>query len=402
LVTLKFGGAAELLQMRGKAFRAALRVGGLHATDHVSPRTAFPHVLITRPRAGAAAAQPLLPAPALLDAPPLDQGGAAPPPPTTPPPTPLLELRIDAFPADRPDVDIVVRLVSQPVLLVVAPPMLRALAAFAHLPVAAGVGAELNSRARGIAGQVGSDVYGALAAHTRFDLDAHVAGPSVLLPERLDDARCRRMLLHLGDLTFTSAPASAAPVAAEASAGGHAVSSPATPHRRPVVSAVEDAGFDSWRLCIADVAMFMQPGRRGGDAVVGDAGAGAADAYEVASRPRFPVIEPVALELALQTCVLPASVAPNRMRVEARLPRLAVTVSLPFALQVGRLNTQLLGVLAGMQEDAVVLQAEYEASVAANAALEASFEAAEPRGTAPAPPPSSLPPHWISMLSHGV
>ena len=401
LLTVAYSGSAAYTAMRGKAFRARLQLHDVRAVDEVTRDSAFRAVLVTARRGAAvAAAAPPPPLLALCDAP--DAAGSAPAPASAP----LVDVAVDAFPPDRADSDYVVRVTTQPLTLVVAPQLLRGLAAFAYLPDAAGVGAELNARARVIASQVGSDVYGALAAHSRIDVAAHVAAPALLLPDDLSDAGCRRLLVNLGDLAFTSAAATVRvadedrraeeepdATTPQPPASGSAGSGSASSQQRRVASAVDEASFDTWRLRVDNVAVVMQPraaaagGPPGAAAPpalpLSGAAAAAGSPYDTDARPRQPVIEPIALDLTLQTCVLPASVAPNRLRVKGRLPRLAVSVSLPFALQLGGLNKQLLAVLAGMQADGRALQAEYDASNAANRRLESALEAAA--GGAPAP-----------------
>lgn len=421
LMTVTYGGAAQYRAMRGKAFQARLRLGDVRAIDEVTARSAYRAILLTKAAAAGAAAggkmlllddataaspSAALMAPATPVSPARSPGaGAFAPSPTassssgTPPSStlaPLLDVFVDAFPLDRPDTDIVIRVATQPLTLVVAPQLLRELGAFANLPESAGAGAEMNARARMIAGQVGSDVYGALAAHTRVDLDARIAGPAILVPDDVTNASCRRLLLNLGELSFTSASATVRtpqqPQAAERTDDVTALvpsagmsSSPPSFHRRGA-SAVEDASFDNWRLQIANVAVFLQPAQSAGlpriavppATPVSAAGAALVSSavYDTDARPKLPVIEPISLDLLLQTCVLPASVAPNRLRVKGRLPRLAVSVSLPFALTVGGLNARLLETLSGVQADTATLQAEYDASYAANKKLEAALEAA--------------------------
>ena len=360
VLSVQAGGAAKLTQFTSGAWAVRVSLQDARAIDGVTQGTAYPTIM-----------QPLT---AAADAPVGHDSVAV----QAPPPPPLLEIVAEARPQSAPDIDFKFVVASQPLLVVFAPRCMRAVLSFFSFPAAEALGSAVAAGISAISTRTSADVYAVLAQHSRVALSATIAGPTIILPEDVTDVTARRLVLYLGNVELNSAPDVKDLIQPPAARPDFEVESNSVNGVKPV-SIVEDASaYDSWRLHIADVGATMQDKPRSfarheiPTASVFSTSAAmwpAEDASDYALTSRAPraqaVIEPVALNLELQTAVLPETSAPNRLRIRGHLPRLAVRVSLPFALSAGVLRKQLFEMLEGVASDRNALAREFAASVAA-------------------------------------
>lgn len=312
IITSTFSGQATYRTTKGRTFTATLTVPDLRVMDAVTKDTRHPLMISKR---------------------------ATPESDNNPGDGSLLHLEIENQPSA--DVDIRVRIVSQPLIVIFAPECLRALARFSVVPpAAAAVRAAASASLSSLQAQVVADAYSALESRRRLELDAHIAAPVLVLPESIRRTDSRKMVVQLGDVHFRSAKAetereqrTASSVAADASRINKTISL--------------DRNYDTWTLAVSNVAAYLQhPGST----------ASAATEDE-------PVIEPVSVNLCLQTCIQPASVSKNRLRAQGELPRFAVRVSLGLIQQLQALQKQGEELVDGMALDYDEVQKEFRSTM---------------------------------------
>jgi hypothetical protein len=350
IVTASFSGLAGYRASKGRNFTATLTVPDLQVTDTVTEDTRFPKMVCKRSVAAASSAPLAGRSPASPD----DGAGAA-------ASDSLLHVVIEACPS--PDVDMRVRVRTQPLVVIFAPECLRALARFAVVPPAASaVTSAASSTLASLQHQVVADAYSALESRMKLELDAHIAAPVVVLPESLRRADSRRLVLQLGDVHFRSGKA-ADERAARASRRS---SSDSRGAESSIIST--DRNYDTWVLGVANVAakLVSPPSPLGGagpaagvaplSPIAAAAAAAAADLDGEA------VIDPISLDLCLQTSIQPASVSRNRLRAQGELPRLCVRVSVALVQQLQALQRQAIDLADGMAADAAEVLGEFSSS----------------------------------------
>jgi hypothetical protein len=350
-----FGGSLVYEKTYGKSFSAALKVKRFNVEDAASERSA--HRSIIKPLTGYAGGGG-------------GGGGSGRSGPRELPAgaedPPVVELRLRASPPDRPDLDMDVVVSARPLLVTFAPEPLRALARLgAHVEegtVSKGVSA--------VATRAYSDAYDSLAAAARVQLDVTIAAPVLLLPADLADASdgALALMLSLGSLHVTSSS-----FAAEADARAPQ-GAPAAVGARLRRCLSDSANYQTWRLQVEHVSATMVRGYHG-----------EADAASIERATRQHVVEPVCLDIALQSCIQPTERVTTQLRVYGVLPALTVALSPAFARHLAILEGQVGGLIHGMAADAARM------AVAAEAVSDGSPFNPFPREppTSPLPPPPS-------------
>ena len=301
VVRANFGGFLRYYKTYGKTFSAELAVTCFDVEDRASPSTVHPRII--KPLAGYQE-----------ETEEAGRGGGG-------DGNHIVWLRVHASPPDRPDLDMDVQVRARPLLVTFAPEPLRALARLtAHV--------EEGSASKGVsevATRVYSDSYDALASAARIQLDVTIAAPVLLLPARLDDglSDALALLLELGTLRVTSSSYRAYI--------GHITRDQPAERERLNRCLSNSRDFKTWHFHVDNVEASMVR----------------AAAFIDANPPANPpvpvtleairgatlqsVINPVALDLALQTCVQPRERVSKRFRVHGTLPNLVVAVSPAFA-----------------------------------------------------------------------
>ncbi|KAA0171879.1 hypothetical protein FNF28_00514 [Cafeteria roenbergensis] len=263
-----------------------------------------------------------------------------------------------AAPDDRDHLRVVLR--SRPLRIVASQPLLRRVAAFFAAPAAARMSDQLSGRLAQLRKEAGQDLYALLENRPVLDIDLSVGAPLIVLPANVRDASSAdTVLADLGHLRFATrgtvhadpgesqAPGKAATAAAATTTATGAAATAAA-----AASALQSASleFDRWHLELSDarVGMLVR-GTNGATEVI-------------------PIVHRVGATLELDTCVLPASVAPTQARVRGSLPRLSMRAT-PELVAVGALLLREV-----MAAGAVVAAASASASTEAQAYMVAAGE----------------------------
>jgi hypothetical protein len=190
---------------------------------------------------------------------------------------------------------------SQPLQIVVPVPLVERLVGFFASPAASAMSSQLITSLATMRQDAGQDLYALLEGRPALHIDVSVGAPLVVVPMDVRYPTKGALVADLGHLAFATR--------GQVHGEGVVTDTPGSDkHMSLLTKASMD--FDRWHLALEDARVAVIP-----------------PYSELSSRKIVPVLHRLQAALDLDTCVLPATVAPTQARVSGALPRVSVSAT---------------------------------------------------------------------------